>query len=307
MDYLKLNEKHISRIVLGCWRLGNLSTDEMETLILSCLDLGINMFDHAITYMDGNSEKVFGNVLKRHPKLRKNMIIQSKCGIIKDDILYYDFSKTNIINSVKESIHRLNCEYLDYLLLHRPDTLMEPNEVGEAFNYLYNEGLVRSFGVSNMVPMQVEVIKKHINHKIQINQLQFNPVNSRIIDSTTFMNTNYCQAINRDGYVLEYCRLHNILIQAWSVLQIDRLNGCLIDHKDYKELNLILEYYADKYRTNKAAVIIAWILFHPINMQAIIGTSKVHHIKEACEYSNVHLTKIEWYKIYEAGMKQKLL
>jgi len=306
MNYKIIGENKVSRLILGCWRFGSLSVEEMETLIRVSLENGITMFDHACTYERGKSEHIFGEVLKKYPDLRKQMYIQSKCGIVKDKILYYDFSKNNIITCVKESIERLQCGYLDYLLLHRPDTLMNPREVAEALNYLYEEGLVHRFGVSNMVALQIENIQKYMKQKLIINQLQFNPVNTRILDETVFMNTPTSLSLSHSGYILEYMRLHDMTLQAWSILQIDREEGCLIGHPKYSKLNTCLEHYAQKFKVSISAVIIAWILYHPIEMQAIIGSRQPKRIKEACEFEKVILSKMDWYQIYEAGIQRKL-
>lgn len=308
MKYLKIKDDlKVSRIAFGCMRLGNLSVEEVEALIETAFEEGINFFDHADIYCDGNSERLFGEVLKKHPDWRKKMILQTKCGIRKcEHTNYYDFSKEHILNSVEGSLKRLNTDYIDVLLLHRPDALMNPKEVAEAFNELQRSGKVRHFGVSNMNPMQMELLQKHMCQRIMFNQLNLNPVKAGMISSSLFTNRIEKESLDHDGGVLDYCRLKDITIQPWSILQISSKEGSYLDHPDYKELNELLDLYANKYNVGKTAIVMAWILRHPAMMQPLFGTTKKEHIKELCKGKNIELTREEWYSIYVKGLGRRL-
>lgn len=296
MKRLKITDGlEVSQLSLGCMRISDKSVDEVEELINTALELGIDFFDHADIYGGGVSESLFGEVLKRNPGMREKMIIQSKCGIRKG---FFDFSKEHILNSVEKSIERLQCGYLDVLLLHRPDTLMDPKEVAEAFSELYESGKVKYFGVSNMNPMQIKLIEKESKQKMLFNQLQFNVVNAGMIDSGINVNMDNSGSIDHDGSILEYCRLHDITIQPWSIMQASWEKGCFLDHKDYPELNKTLEKYADQYQVSKAAISLAWIIRHSANMQPIAGTTSPSHLKELCKAFDVNLTRQEWYELY---------
>lgn len=288
-----------SRIALGCMRIGNKSIDEVEELVKTALDCGINYFDHADIYGAGASEKVFGEVLKRHPEWRSQMFIQSKCGIVPGKC--YDLSLGHIIECVEESLKNLNTDYLDVLLLHRPDVLMDPMEVARAFDVLYAAGKVRYFGVSNMNPMQIRLIKKYCNQPIVINQVQFNLVNSGIIDSGINVNMKNPESIDHDGSLLEYCYLHDITIQPWSILQASWEEGTFLNNPDYQALNDKLEEIGQKYDLDKAAMSVAWILRHPSRMQPIAGTTNPEHLKALAKAGDVKISREDFYALYMAA------
>lgn len=288
----------VSEISLGCMRMKNKAVDEIETLVKVALDNGINFFDHADIYGNGSSETVFGEVLKKHPDWRSQMIIQTKCGINVDKHTY-DFSKEHILSSVEGSLKRLNVQMIDVLLLHRPDALMDPKEVAEAFDQLYHLKKVRYFGVSNMDASTMALLQKHLKHKLIINQLQFNVVHAFMIEHNMNLNTCDDVALMRDSGLVSYCMLHDVLIQPWSVLQSTSPNsGTYIDNPDYPQLNLKLEEVAKHYGVTKAAIAIAWILRHPSGMQPIVGTTNPKHLQELCEASKIKLTREEWYELY---------
>lgn len=307
MKYLKINENfEVSQVALGCWRIGEKSVEENEKLIEAALTEGINFIDLADIYANGNSEIRLGEVLKKHPDWRKKMFIQTKCGIRNNDNKFYDFSKEHIIKSVETSLERMNTEYIDVLLLHRPDTLMDPKEVAEAFDELYISGKVKYFGVSNMIPMQMTLLQKFMKQPLLFNQLQFNPVKANLVSNAIFMNMIEDIAIDYDRSTLDYCRIHDITIQPWSILQIDRKEGTFLEHKAYPELNEALQKYATKYNVSKSAIVLAWILRHPAAMQPILGTTNPMRIKEMCAGIDVNLTREEWYDIYMQGVKKRL-
>ena len=287
-----------SEIALGCMRINNLSKIEASTLINTAIDSGINYFDHADIYGGGRSEEVFADAVNMNSSIRDKFILQTKCGIRNG---YFDFSKQHILNSVDGSLKRLKTDYVDVLLLHRPDTLMQPEEVAEAFSILHKSGKVKYFGVSNQNPMQIQLLNKYLNNKIIINQLQFSITNTGIIDSGLNVNMKIDPSIVRDGSILEYCRLNDINIQAWSPFQYGFFEGVFLDNDKFPELNdKINEIAAIKGVTN-SAIAIAWILKHPAKIQPIVGTTNPSRLKDICKASNVELTRQEWYEIYIAA------
>lgn len=303
MKYLKIKDDlKISRIAFGCMRIAELKIEELETLVKVALQEGINFFDHADIYGGGKSEEMFGEVLKRHPEYREKMIIQTKCGIRHGKVNYYDFSKEHILQSVETSLKRLNTDYIDVLLLHRPDTLMEPHEVAQAFCELQNSGKVHHFGVSNMNPTQIALLQKELNQRVMFNQIQFSPATSGIVTNGLFVNCNQEEALDHDGSLLEYCRLKDITIQPWSILQQPNWKGTFLDSEEYLELNETLQEYADQYNVTKTAIVMAWILRHPAKMQPIFGTTKPEHIKEMCKGMDIELSREDWYYIYTKGL-----
>ena len=283
------------QIGLGCMRLGALTIEEAEQLIKCALDNGIKLFDHADIYGRRKCEEIFGKVLKRNPEFREKMIIQSKCGICNG---YYDLSKDYIIKQVEESIRLLNCEYLDILLLHRPDVLVDYNEVNEAFNYLYDKGLVKNFGVSNMNVMQIELYNKFLTHKMMYNQVQLSIVHSHLISEGLFVNMSEEESPSRSGGMLEYAQLKEINLQAWSPLMASWEDGTFIDNPKYEKVNLKLDELAKKYDVTKNAIAISFILRHPSNILPIVGTTSIIHLLEMVKAVNITLTKEEWYSLY---------
>jgi len=292
-----------SRIILGCMRMPALSTEDAAKMIETAVDLGINFFDHATCYGDGEAETRFGDALKLTNIKREDLIIQSKCGL-RFDKQIFDWRKANIIESVDGILKRLKMEYLDTLLLHRPDLLFEPEQVAAAFDELEKAGKVRHFGVSNTTPMQIELLKKYVKQPLKINQLQLSLEQSQLIDQGLYMNNKTTDmSFMRDGSALDYCRLNDITIQAWSPLQQGMFGGMFIDNPDYPELNEVLGELAEKYGVTKAAIAIAWILRHPAKIQVIAGTMNPTHLKEMIEADKVELTHEEWYKLYLSSGK----
>lgn len=308
MKYIELNhDLKVSQLVFGCMRISEMSVDDLESLVNVALDSGINFFDHADIYGGGKSEELFGEVLVRNPEMRKHMIIQSKCGIVKGKgSKYFDFSKEYILKSVDGILERLHTDYIDVLLLHRPDTLMDPKEVGEAFQELYDSGKVKYFGVSNMNPMQIELLQKYVDQKLLFNQLQLSPVHSGMITNGIFMNMKEEEGCDRDGGILDYCRLHDITIQAWSIMQASWAEGSFLGHVDYPELNDCLARLAKKYGVEKSAIVIAWFMRHPANIQAICGTTKEKHLLDLIAGCDIKLSRAEWYEIYTTAIKCQL-
>lgn len=295
--------KNASRIILGCMRMPALNVDEAAKIISTAAENGINFFDHATCYGDGEAEKRFGDAFPLTGLKREDVIIQSKCGL-HFDTKEFNWTKEDILKSTDEILSRLKMDYLDALLLHRPDLLFDPEEVAEAFDKLYTSGKVKHFGVSNVTPGQLELLKKYVKQPLVFNQLQFSLDQSQLIDAALYLNNlTTDRSTNRDNGILDYCRLNDITIQAWSPLQIGMFQGCFIDHPDYKELNDVLAEIGAKYGVSKTAIAIAWILRHPAKMQAIAGTMNPSHLKEFCDAAKVDLTHKEWYDLYLASGK----
>ena len=290
-----------SEIGLGCMRISSMDKTSVNSLINTALDCGINFFDHADIYGEGKSEEIFSEALSMSTSLREKIIIQSKCAIRPG---FYDYSKEHIVNSVDSILKRLKTDYLDILLLHRPDTLMEPEEVNEAFEKLYKQGKVRNFGVSNHNSMQIELLNKYLKNKITINQLQFSIMHTGIIDSGLNVNMKISPSIDRDGSILEYCRLKDINIQAWSPYQYGFFEGTFLNNPKFPELNKKLEELGEKYGVSSTAIATAWILRHPAKIQTIVGTTNENRLRDICTASNIQLTREEWYSIYLSAGNQ---
>ena len=277
--------QNVSVIIQGCMRMPALSKEDAAKVIRTAYDCGINFYDHATCYGEnGAAETRFAEAFPLTGIKREDICLQSKCGLCFDRN-EFDWSKENILSSVDDSLRRLNTDYLDTLLLHRPDVLYDPEEVAEAFDILEKEGKVRFFGVSNLVPMQIELLKKYVKQDLVINQVQLSLEQSQLIDQALYMNNKQTEfSINRDGHALDYCRLNDITIQAWSPLQVGMFGGTFIDNPAYPELNKVLEEIGGREGVSKTAVALAWILRHPAKMQAIIGTMNPEHIKDKTSF-----------------------
>ena len=287
-----------SAISLGCMRMAGLEEKRVDEIIDCALGNGINFFDHADIYGGGNSELLFGAYLSRHKGAREKMFIQTKCAIHDGQ---YDFSKEHIIRSVEGSLSRLGVDYVDFLLLHRPDTLMEPEEVAEAFDALESSGKVYHFGVSNHNPMQIELLKTAVGQPLVINQLQFSVTEAGMVTSGMNVNMKNTESQMHDGGLLEYSRINKMTIQAWSPFQYGFFGGTFVDNADFPELNAKLAEIGEKYGLSKTGVAAAWILRHPANMQLIAGTMNPAHLTDICKAADVTLTRAEWYEIYRAA------
>ncbi len=256
----------VSSVILGCMRM-NGAKDPVK-VIETAYENGINFFDHADIYGNGECEEIFADALAKTSLKREDLFIQTKCGIVPG--IMFDFSKKHIIESVEGSLRRLNMDYVDALLLHRPDTLVEPEEVAEAFDELEKSGKVRFFGVSNQKPMQIELLKKHVRQPLIANQLQFGLKHSEMVDQGIHVNMTDTASIDHDGSVMDYSRLNDMTIQAWSPYQYGHFEGVFIGNEKFPELNQTLEKMAEKYQTTPTGLASAWILRHPANMQVIV-------------------------------------
>lgn len=303
MRYITLgqDDKELSEIVLGMMRIKDKSVKEVEELVETALSVGINAFDLADIYGRGRCEELLGLVLKNRPDLREKMWIQSKCGIRIEEFTYFDFSKDYIIKSVDGILQRLKIDHLDSLLLHRPDALMESDQVAEAFDLLYKQGKVRDFGVSNQNPMMMELLKKDVKQPLAVNQLQLSAAFTPGFESAFHVNMEDSQAAMRDGSIFEYCKLHDVVIQAWSVLQFGYFKGNFVGNEKFQALNQVLDRLAIKYGVTSSTIAISWILRYPAKMQAVVGTTNPKHLREVSRAANFSLTRKEWYEIYLAS------
>lgn len=303
MRYITLgqDDKELSEIVLGMMRIKDKSVKEVEELVETALSVGINAFDLADIYGRGRCEELLGLVLENRPDLREEMWIQSKCGIRIEEFTYFDFSKDYIIKSVDGILQRLKIDHLDSLLLHRPDALMESDQVAEAFDLLYKQGKVRDFGVSNQNPMMMELLKKDVKQPLAVNQLQLSAAFTPGFESGFHVNMEDSQAAMRDGSIFEYCQLHDVVIQAWSVLQFGYFKGNFVGNEKFQALNQVLDRLVIKYGVTPSTIAISWILRYPAKMQAVVGTTNPNHLREVSQAANFSLTRKEWYEIYLAA------
>lgn len=292
----------MNKLIVGQMRLSNLSDQDAFSFLSHVYEKGFNHFDHADLYGNGECERKFGRWLKEQSISRSSLFIQSKCGICENNgIKYYDNSKDYILSSVDQSLARLNCEYLDLFLIHRPDVLMDANEIAEAFNQLKDQGKVRSFGVSNFNSAQIQYLSSTLSVPIAYNQLQLSLAFAPMISEGTESNTYNNNGIVRSLGILDYCRAHNITMQAWSPLQFGTFAGTFIDHPNYANLNAVLWELAQKYQVSKTAIALAWIFRINPNMQVISGTCNKQHFDELAQALNVKLSREEWYKLYQAA------
>lgn len=279
-------------------RINSLEKTAAERFVQTSLDLGANFFDHADIYGGGTCEEIFADALHMNDDIREKVILQSKCGIRKG---MFDFSKEHILEAVDGSLKRLKTDYLDVLLLHRPDALVEPEEVAEAFDLLESSGKVRHFGVSNQNPMQMQLLKKFVKQPFVANQLQLSITNATMISAGINVNMENDPSVNRDGSVLDYCRLNDITVQPWSPFQYGFFEGVFLDNDKFPELNQKINEIAKKYEVTNTTIAIAWLLRHPAKMQPVTGTMNVGRLTDCCKASDVNLSREEWYDIYRAA------
>lgn len=289
------SKEEVSAVALGMMRVDG--AEDPVAVIETAYENGVTFFDHADIYNTGASEQIFADALKKTSINRKDLFVQSKCGIVPGEM--YNFDKAHIIESVEGSLKRLDTDYLDALLLHRPDTLMEPTEIAEAFNQLEKEGKVRHFGVSNFNPGQVELLKKAVTQPLQANQLQFGLMHTGMVDSGINVNRTEDASVDHDGGILEYSRLQDMTIQAWSPYQGP--NGVFIGDPKLPVFNEKLEELAEKYGTTPTGLASTWILRHPANMQIIAGTMNLGRIEQIAKAAEIEMTREDWYALYKVA------
>ena len=300
MKYIHTFSKNtpVSQVALGCMRIGRMSDAEADRYLATTLELGYNYYDHADIYGGGKCEEVFGAALGRNPALRDKIVIQTKCGIRRG---MYDFSREHILSSVDGSLKRLGVEKIDVLLLHRPDLLMDPDEVAAAFDELEASGKVAAFGVSNHSPAQIELLKKSVRQPLIINQMQLSVANAPMIASGANVNLYNNDATNRDGYLRDYCRLHGITVQPWSPLQYGFMEGTFLGNEKFAELNKTIGEIGEKYGITDTGVAIAWLLRMPDRMQPVVGSVNLTRLADIARAADVMLSREDWYKIYLAA------
>ena len=295
-----------SAIALGIMRMNKLTVEEAVRALETAHETGINYIDSADIYGHGKSEEIFGKALQKSSLKRDDFYIQSKTGIYENPELdykttRYDFSKKYLINAVDGILSRMKIDYLDSLLLHRPDALMDPAEIAAAFDELQRDGKVRHFGVSNFNPMQVDLLQSGVSQRLLINQLQLSVMHTGPIDFNIHTNMTDERSIDHDRGVLDYSRLHNMTVQAWSPFQYGQIEGNFIGNPKFPEVNDALQKVAEQKGVSKNAVAAAWILRHPANTQVIIGTMTPAHIIDSAKGADISLTAQEWYDIYLAA------
>ena len=288
-----------SRVILGLMRIVDMSNAEIADLVAGARDIGVNYFDHADVYGGTRHacEERFGEAVAFTPEQRESVIIQSKVGL-RDG--FWDFSKEHILTTVDESLAAMKLDYLDALLLHRPDTLVEPEEVADAFATLYESGKVRHFGVSNHTPGQIELLKKYVTRPLTINQVQLSITHAPLIAQGIAANMAALdQSMDRDNGLLEYSRLNDITLQAWSPFQKGFFDGVFIgDRENYGPLNEALDEIAATHGATPTGIAVAWITRHPANMQVVLGTTKPARVVESAAGSDIPLSREEWYRLF---------
>jgi predicted oxidoreductase len=291
-------------IVLGLMRIADKSDEDIRQLVRTARDAGIDFVDHADIY--GGElhacERRFADAMALSPSQRDEITIQTKAGIVTDG-WYYDFSYEHIVASVEGSLAALRTDRIDILLLHRPDALVEPEEVARAFDELHSSGKVRAFGVSNHTPGQIELLRRYVRQPIVANQLQLSITHSPIIAQGIAANMAAEQqsATLDGGGIVDYCRLHDITVQAWSPFQAGFFTGVFLGSPDHPELNAVIDRLAAEYDVPPIAIATAWITRHPAGMQVVLGTTSPERVAGAAQGSELPLTRAEWYELFRTG------
>jgi predicted oxidoreductase len=286
-------------IAVGCMRIDAIGKTEAEKFVKTAVDGGAVFFDHADVYGDGACEEIFAEAIGMKGGTREKIILQSKCGIRRG--VAFDFSKAHILSAVEGSLKRLKTDYLDVLLLHRPDLLMEGEEVAEAFGILHSSGKVRNFGVSNQNPMQIRLLQKFVKQPVVANQLQLSITNANMISQGLHVNMTDNAAVNRDGSILDFCRLRDITIQPWSPFQYGFFEGVFLGNSKFPKLNAKIDEIAGKYGVTNTTIAMAWLLRHPAKFQPVTGTMNVGRLKDCIKAADIVLSREEWYEIYLAA------
>ncbi|MDR2362850.1 MAG: aldo/keto reductase [Spirochaetaceae bacterium] len=289
----------VPTIAVGCMRINTIEKKEAEGFVKTALDLGANFFDHADIYGDGACESIFADVIGMNSALREKIFLQTKCGIVRGKM--FDFSRKHILESVEGSLKRLKTEYIDVLLLHRPDGLVEPEEVADALGTLHAGGKVRHFGVSNQNPLQIQLLRKFVKQPIVANQLQLSITNASMIAAGFHVNMRDDTAVGRDGSILDFCRLEDITIQPWSPFQYGFFEGVFLGSPQFPELNKKIDEIAENHSVSPTTIALAWLLRHPARFQPVTGTMKAERLRECVKAAEVTLSREEWYEIFLAA------
>nr|WP_277606012.1 aldo/keto reductase [Glycomyces sp. L485] len=290
-------------VVLGLMRIQEKTDDEVRKLVRTATEAGITFLDHADIYGSEvhGCERRFAEAMKLTPTERERLVIQTKAGIVREGP-YFDFSYEHIVESVNGSLEALDTDYIDILLLHRPDALVEPEEVARAFDDLAEAGKVRAFGVSNHTPRQIDLLRRYVDRPIVANQVQLSITHSPLIAQGVAANMQGLdQSISRDDGLVDYCRLHDITVQAWSPFQAGFFDGPFLGSERFPELNEVIDRLAAKYDVPPIAIAVAWITRHPAQMQVVIGTTSPERVAGSAQGSEVPLTRPEWYELLRAA------
>ncbi len=291
-------------VVLGLMRIAEKSDEGIRELVRAGRDAGIDFIDHADIYGRElhECERRFAEAMRLSPSERAEYTIQTKTGIVRNGP-YFDFSYEHIIESVNGSLAALDTDYIDILLLHRPDALVEPEEVARAFDELEAAGKVRAFGVSNHTPRQIDLLKKFVRQPIVANQLQLSITHAPIVTQGVAANmVAEGQSLTLDGGgIVDYCRLNDITVQAWSPFQAGFFTGVFLGSPEYSELNAVIDRLAAAYGVPAIAIATAWITRHPANMQVVLGTTNPERVTGAAKGSDIPLTRAEWYELFRAA------
>jgi len=308
----------VSRLCAGCMGLGGgweadavltpALEKEARAFVEAALSLGINFFDHADIYTRGRAEEVFGRVLRDCPGLRERLVLQSKCGILFADTPpgtphRFDFSHGHITRSVDAILARLHTGYIDVLLLHRPDALMEPEEVARAFAELRQSGKVRHFGVSNHNHHQVALLQSFLPEPLVANQLEMSLLHHGFAEA--YISFNQTSPGYPDGWegMLEYSRLKGLSLQAWSPLAHGALVGAnpgRLTENGRKTVELVRQMAAAR-SVAPEAIALAWLLRHPAGIVPVLGTSKPERLAACVKALDVQLSREEWYRLFESA------
>jgi predicted oxidoreductase len=300
---LASTDVNVPNVVLGLMRIQDKTDEEIRTLVGAALDQGIDFFDHADVYGTPvhGCERRFAEAMQLTPAQRAEIVLQTKCGIVPEGP-YFDFSAEHILQSVDGSLEALGTDYIDILLLHRPDALVEPEEVAEAFDELHAAGKVRSFGVSNHTPGQIDLLRRYVRQPIFANQVQLSITHASLVAHGVAANMQgLAQSVGRDNGMLDYCRLHDITVQAWSPLQAGFFTGTFLGSPDHPELNAVIDRLAARYGVPPLAIATAWITRHPARMQVVLGTTTPQRVVDAAAGSDLPLTRAEWYELFRAA------
>ena len=289
----------VPTLAVGCMRINDVEKKEAERFVQTALDAGAYFFDHADIYGGGTCESIFADAIHMTPAVRDKILLQSKCGIRPG--VAFDFSKEHILASVEGSLRRLKTDYLDVLLLHRPDALVEPEEVAEAFTLLQESGKVRYFGVSNEKPMQILLLQKYLRQPLVANQLQLSLAHAGLVSQGMHVNMLEDAATDRDGSILDFCRLHDITVQPWSPFQYGFFEGTFLGSDKYPALNEKIDEIAAAHQVTNTTVVLAWLLRHPAHMQPVTGTMRPSRLLDCIRATELTLTREEWYALYMAA------
>lgn len=304
MKTVPLGSETAPALIAGMMRIADKSDAEIRALYDSARGAGIDYFDHADIYGGRmhRSEERFAEALVLNSSERHEITVQTKCGIVPTQGMF-DFSAEHILRQVDGSLRALDTEYIDVLLLHRPDALVEPDEVARAFDELHASGKVRAFGVSNHTPAQIDLLRTSVTQPLIANQVQLSLTHAPMIAQGVAANMlGSEQSVVRDGGgLIEYCRINRITLQAWSPFQSGTGDGVLIDHPAYPELNAVLRRLASAYGVTALGIATAWITRHPAHMQVVLGTTTPARVEEAAAGSEIELTRPEWYELFRAA------